>query len=69
MGIDDEQKFVKRYGKRKVDALQRIWKNSYPTQIWGGTVPKHLSKKDVFALNAKKEGYSRAVIEGFLKLC
>lgn len=68
MGFDDEQKFLKKFGKAKADRMQRIWKNSYPTSIYGGTVPKSLDKKQVFAINAKKEGFSRAMIETFLKL-
>jgi hypothetical protein len=68
MGFDDEQRFVKKYGKTKADRMQRVWQNSYPTSIYGGTVPKRLDKKEVFAINAKKEGFSRAMIEAFLKL-
>jgi hypothetical protein len=68
MGFDDEQRFLKKFGKSKCDRLQRVWDNSYPTSIWGGTVPKRLDKKDVFAINAKKEGFSKAMIEAFLKL-
>jgi len=45
-------------GVNKTEALQRLWKNTYPR---GRT-----SKQDVFREAAKKEGYKKSAIEWFI---
>lgn len=65
--MDKQAVVVAKVGKTKMDRLQQIWNNSYPSSQWSWSKAK--TKAEDFTDKAKKQGFKDKDIKLFLSLC
>jgi hypothetical protein len=67
---EQQNNFIKNWGKAKCEQINNLWNNTYPTFCsipYGCEIPKNHTKEEVFKERAKKD-FSNKMIREFLNL-